>query len=384
MTARVRAGAAAAAVGLLACVIGAVFDPRRAAASYLVAYAAALSAALGALSLVMIGRLTNAVWLVALRRCAERVAWTLPLLAVLAIPLLVGVRVLYPWAWAADRLTPAVASFVAAKRAWLNVPFFVARAVVYLAVWVVLAEAMRRASLREDGASDPAAARRLTRLSAGGLPALALTLSFAAFDWLMSLAPSWYSTIYGATWWAGGMVGAVALTGILARRAADGALAGVLSPAHFHALGKLLLTFVLLWAYFSFSQLLIIWIANIPVEAAWYAVRARGGWGVVSGVLLGAHFVVPFLVLLSRRLKLHPAALAVVCWWLLVAHYLDTYWLVMPEITPAGVRPHWLDLAALLFVVASGVTFDAWRSHGMAAAPRGDPAFAASVREATA
>ena len=386
MTARLRYAALVAGVGALLLLVGSFLDPRRAAAAYLAAYAAALSAALGALSLVMLGRLTNAVWFVVLRRTAERVAWLLPLLAAFAVPLLVAVEVLYPWAWAPARLAAqlgaAVAVKVALKRAWLNVPFFVVRAVVYFAAWLGLGEAMRRASLREDQGPDPAAGRRLTRLSAGGLPLLALTMSFAAFDWLMSLSPTWYSTIYGVTWWAGGVTAALAAVAILARRAALGPLAGALKPAHFHALGKLLFTFVGLWAYFAFSQLLIIWIANIPVEAAWYAVRLRGSWGWVSAVLLGAQFALPFVVLLAKAPKRHPAVLAAAGWWLLGAHYVDTYWLVMPEVTPAGFAPSWLDAAALLLVVGGAVAFDAWRWRGVAPAARGDPEYAASLEYA--
>jgi hypothetical protein len=379
MSGRARLAALAGLLGAVLCVIGAFVDPRRAAAAYLVAYAAGLSAALGALSLVMIGRLSNATWLVAPRRLFERVAWTVPLFALLAVPLLVAIPVLYPWTWPAERLAPAVASAVSRKTAYLNVPFFVARAVLYLATWVVLGEAMRRASLRQDAGPDAAATRRLYRLSAGGLPALAVTLTFAAFDWLMSLSPEWYSTIYGATWWAGGVVGALALVGILARGARRGAMADVLTTAHLHAIGKLLLTFVMLWAYFAFSQLLVIWIARIPVEARWYAVRARGGWAVVSGVLLVGHFALPFLALLPRWTKRHAGALAALCWWLLAMHWLDTYWLVMPEITPAGPAPHWLDLAALLAVGGLAAAFGAWRMRGAATVPRGDPRLGESL-----
>lgn len=382
-------GVAAAAVGLVLWIVGVIVEPRRAAAAYLVAYAAVLSAALGALSLVMIGRLTNAVWFVAVRRAAERIAWLLPLLAALAVPVLLAVGVLYPWAWPAARLDPALAANVATKRAWLNVPFFVVRAAVYLAAWLVMEEAMRRASLRMDASADAggdvaADARRLTRWSAGGLPLLALTQSFASFDWLMSLSPAWTSTIYGVYWWAGGVVAAIAGTAILARRAAAGPLGDVLEPAHFHALGKLLLTFVMLWAYFGFSQLLVIWIANVPSEAVWYAVRASGGWGALGGVLLGAHFALPFLALLLRLVKRHATLLAALCWWLLAAHYVDTYWLVMPEITPGALAPSWVDLAAVLLVGGGAVAFDAWRSRGVPAASRGDPDFAASIAEAVA
>jgi hypothetical protein len=238
---------------------------------------------------------------------------------------------------------------------------------------------MRRASLRQDAGPDAVATRRLYRLSAGGLPALALTLTFASFDWLMSLSPAWYSTIDGVTWWAGGVVGALAVVGILARGARTGAMAEVLNTSHLHAVGKLLLTFVMLWAYFAFSQLLIIWIARIPVEARWYAVRARGGWGVVSGVLLVGHFLLPFLALLPRWTKRHAGALAALCWWLLAMHWLDTYWLVMPEVTPAGPAPHWVDLAALLAVAGLATAFGAWRMQGAALVPRGDPRLAASV-----
>jgi len=329
-------------VGLLLSVLGSFLDPHQAYLSYLTAYAAALSLAVGALMLVMIGYLTGARWFVAFRPLALRVTATLPLLALLFLLILPGLHQLYPWVPPLDRLSPDVQQEIRQKQSYLNVPGFLLRALIYFAVWIGFGRLLRR---------RPIAA------GAAGLPLLALTLTFAAFDWLMALTPTWFSTIYGVYYFAGGFMAALGLVALLAYLAEQsGQLIGV-AREEYHSLGKLLLTFVLFWAYVAYSQLLIVWIADLPKEVTWYVPRLHGSWGVLGLVLLGGQFLIPFLLLLFRRITTRSRALGWLGGWLLLMHYLDVYWLVLPTLHPGGVRFHWLDLAGVLLVGGFGVAY---------------------------
>jgi len=369
--------AGSAIIGAVVCIIGLLVDPRRTAAAYLVAYVTVLAVALGALAMIMIARVTAATWFVALRRQAEQVVAVLPALAILFIPVLLAIGALYPWTHP-DALAEEVRRKVEAKSRYLNVPFFVVRAALYWAVWLVLGELLRRVSLRESRDDAGAARRRIYVISAVGLPLFAIATSFASFDWMMSLAPAWYSTVYGVDYFAGAMVGALALLVLLVARGHHrGELSDRIGAEHLHALGKLLLTFVLFWVYIGFSQLIVIWSAEIPVEAAWYRVRMNDGWWWVGAVLVAGHFAIPFCALLVRAVKRSMFAMSCLSVLLLAMHYLDLYWIVMPD---AGWTPAvWLDAGALLFI--GGVTSLAWavRRRGAASLPVGDPLLAASL-----
>ena len=373
-------------IGLVICVAGIIVDPIRLAAAYLVACISCLAVVLGTLAMVMIARVTGATWFVVLRRQAEEVIATLPAFAVLLLPILIAVRVLYPWAGHVASLEPEVQRAVLAKGAYLNVPFFVIRWVVYFAVWIALGESLRGASLAQDRGDSVAIEQRMRRLSAGGLVAFGLTISFAAFDWMMSLTPAWYSTIYGVDYFAGAMVGAVALLAVLGVRARRrGELPESVGADQLHALAKLLLTFVLFWVYIGFSQLIVIWSAEIPAERVWYSVRMRGGWYWLGAVLVAGHFAIPFCALLIRAIKRSAVAMTWLGVWLLVMHYLDIYWMLMPSV-PHGRDwggGYWLDVGALLLV--GGVASSVWalrRAHEPPM-PVGDPELAASLLYST-
>ena len=377
---------AAAALGAALCGIGIVVDPIRLASAYLVACLSCLAVVLGTLAMVMIARVTGATWFVVLRRQAEEIIATLPVFAVLLLPLLLAVRVLYPWAAHVPSLEPEVQQAVAAKDAYLNVPFFVIRWVVYFATWIALGEALRRASLAQDRGDTAAIERRMRTLSALGLVAFALTMTFAAFDWMMSLTPAWYSTIYGVDYFAGAMVGALALLAVLGVRARRrGELPESVGANQLHALAKLLLTFVLFWVYIGFSQLIVIWSAQIPAERVWYSVRMRGGWYVLGAVIVAGHFAIPFCALLVRAIKRSAVAMTWLGIWLLLMHYLDIYWMVMPSARHGRnwAGGYWLDAGALLFV--GGAASCAWalrRAHEPPM-PVGDPELAASLLYST-
>jgi hypothetical protein len=214
----------------------------------------------------------------------------------------------------------------------------------YFLVWNVLSYFLNAWSLGQDRNPDPRIARRMQQLSAGGLLAYGLTITFAAFDWLMSLEPHWFSTIYGVLIMGGQGLSALAFLIValvwLSRRPP---LDRIVVAAHFHDLGNLLLAFVMLWAYFSFSQYLIIWSGNLPAEITWYTHRLQTGWRWVGTALVLFHFAVPFVLLLSRAVKRDPQMLVKVAIAVLIVRLLDLFWLIAPEFNPAGIAMSWLD-----------------------------------------
>jgi hypothetical protein len=359
--------------GLVLTGVGIIIDPRQAYASWLAAFAAGLSVALGALILVAATHLTGARWFDPLRGLALDIAATLPLFALFFLVLVPGMARLYPWVGAPRP----------ANRTYLNPPFFLARAAIYFAVWIAVAFLLRRwALLRSPEAARPPAGRERA-LAAASLPALGFTGTFAAFDWLMSLAPAWVSTVFGVYWFAGGFLGALAAVAVAGFAASSAGTARArIGPDQAYALGALMITFVIFWGYIAYCQYLIVWIADVPAEVAWYLPRVRGGWGTVALVLLVGHLALPFLVLVFHAAKTSWTVLALVAAWLLVMHYLDTYWIVLPQLHPRGIVAHWLDLSALAGVAGTAAAWAMWvrergrfrmrpPAHGAAAAPRG-------------
>ncbi len=347
---RVWRGAAAVGVGGLAAAAAlAALEPegwRRFCFAYLQDFAFLLSLSLGALYFVVLHHLTRAGWSVVVRRLAETLAAVLPFMLVLFVPVVFGLRELYPWA-RPDVVVHDLA--LQRKAAYLNVPFFVLRCVFYLAVWGMLARYFHRRSLAQDLSGDPRETLRMQARSAPAMVAFALTLTFGAFDLLMSLAPHWYSTIFGVYYFAGSAVGIYALLPLLAfGLQARGLLRRSITVEHYHDMGKLLFGFVVFWAYIGFSQYMLIWYANIPEETRWLLRRQEHGWQAVGLVLVFGHFLLPFAVLLSRVLKRRPAALAAAGAWVLAMHWVDLYWMVMPEGRPSSPIPHLLDLAVLV------------------------------------
>ena len=300
------------------------------------------------------------------RRPMESVAATLPLFALLFVPLAFGLDHIYPWTRHGG-VAASLAHALDHKRVWLSKPFFVARTAVYFLVFCVVAARLRAWSTVNDSRPDLALVRKMRRLSGGGLPLVGLTLTWASFDWSMSLQPDWYSTMFGFYFFAGSYVGAIALACVLLRLTpSQGPQAIRVSPDHAQALGRVLFAMIVFWAYISFGQFLIYWIGDIPDEVSYFAHRTAGTWTAVTYVIVFGHFVFPFFLLLNRRLKRHSDVLAVVGAWIFVMHFVDVYWQVMPVHDEAGARPHWLDLGAVLFV---GGLSCAWivRRYGTAA-----------------
>jgi hypothetical protein len=340
-------------VGLAVTAVGFFVDQAHFFQGWLVAWVLWLSVALGCLGLAMLQYLSGGAWGLMIRRPLEAGARTLPLLLVLFLPIVAGIPHLFEWS---HREAVEANAVLQAKEPYLNVPFFLVRAGIYFAVWIALTWTISRLARRQDETGDPIAARRLQAVSAAGFLLLALTGSFAAIDWLMSLDPHWQSSLYGLWFFAGlglsGLTFAVVVANWLRQRAP---MAGVLRPRHFHDYGKLFFAFTMLWAYLSFSQFLLIWAGNLPEEIPFYLRRMHGGWGIVSGLLVVAHFVLPFLILLSADVKRRSTTLVKVAAWMIAMRWLDYFWNVAPTLQAlhhegghgvgvwAGL---WIDLAA--------------------------------------
>ncbi len=371
-------GAAGLALTLLGGMLG---DPRRALYAYLVAFVYWLGIAVGALILLGALHASSAKWPVVLRRFLEAVPASLPAFVVLFLPLLAGMRHVFSWADLGS-LEGELRHLVEHKRPYLNVTFFAVRAAIYFAVWIGVSHLLRAWSLRQDEVGGFDLTRRQRRLGAGSLPLLALTMSFAAFDWMMSLDPRFFSTIFGVYWFAGSFLGAFCLTAVAAAATRDdpAQFGAHMNLEHFHSLGKFMLAFVAFWGYIAFSQFMLIWIANVPEEVPWYIVRTSGGWRWVGVFLAVFHFVVPFFLLLSRPRKRDPRRLARTAVWLLLVHWLDLYWLVMPVLSEGGPSPLPWDLTAFVGVGGIAAAFTLWRMHGIAPVPLRDPYLADSMR----
>jgi hypothetical protein len=359
-------------------------DPRRALLGYLAAYATVAGIAIGALILLLIGYVAGARWLAPLRRLQEGISSVFPALAVLFIPIAAGLDRIYPWVDPPPDLPAHARRLLEAKQAWLDPAAFLVRSALYLAVFAIASELPRRWSRRRDaagpvGADPELALRRERRFAAGMLPPVGLALTFASFDWLMSLQPEWSSTMFGVYFFAGGFSAGLALLSILASRLRAGAGAGILTPHHFHVLGRMLLGFVVLWAYAAYFQGFLIQIADRPDEVTFYLTRTSGVWEVWLWATVVVRFAIPFLLLLPRPPKLRPRYIAAVSAVVLLGHVLDIYWLVLPTAgSPAAV--HWADATSLVAVAGACLTVGAWRLRGAPIAAAGDPLLPDGVR----
>jgi hypothetical protein len=339
--------------------------------AYLVNFAFVLSLALGALYFVLLHHLTHSGWSVVVRRIGEALTAALPLLALLFVPVLLGMRELYPWSQSA---VAAADHVVHRKAAFLNAPFFIARCTVYLAAWIVTARYFFRRSLLQDASGDASLTVQMERRAGPAMVLFGITLTFASIDLVMSLDPAWYSTIFGVYYFAGCVVGIYALlTAAVFTLQRSGFLRNAVTVEHYHDLGKLLFGFVVFWAYIGFSQYMLIWYANIPEETGWLARRQVYGWGWVGLLLVFGHFLVPFVALISRAPKRRPGVLAAVAVWMLAMHWVDLYWLVMPAGNPESPVPHLVDLTLLVALGSLFLAGAAFALRGRSLVPERDP-----------
>jgi len=363
----------AGAVGAVVSVLGFLLNSRQFFQSYLMAYMLWLGVTLGCLALGMVHQLSGGAWGVLIRRPIGAASRVIPLMTVLFLPIALGVMRIYPWT-NADLVAHDEA--LQHKQLYLNVPFFLTRAAIYFLTWNALSYFLNRWSLEQDRTGDPRIARRMQMLSGGGLVAYGLTITFASFDWMMSLEPHWYSTIYGVLILGGqGLSSLAFLIIVLVWLSRRPPLDQIVVPAHFHDLGNLMLAFVMLWAYFSFSQYLIIWAGNLPAEIGWYLHRMQTGWRPIAAALMLFHFALPFVVLLSRTVKRQGRLLVRVAIAVLVVRLVDLWWLIGPEFHTDGIAVSWMDVWIPLSMGAIWLAAFIYQLRGRAILPIHDPEF---------
>lgn len=343
------AGAAALGLGLLIGLLApATFFP-----AYLAVYLFFLGLGVGSLGLLMLHYLVGGLWGFAVRRPLEAASATLPLLALLFLPIALAVTRIYPWA------SPEVVAESAAlrlKAPYLNVPFWLARAAVFHALWSGLALYLRAVARRQDDSADPSITWRAQAVCAPGLALTFLATTFAMIDWGMSIEPEWFSTIYGVMLMIGFGLSALCLAVIVSTGLRQvGPLSETTTADAFHDLGNLLLAFVMLWAYMAFSQYLIVWMGNLAEEVPWYLKRSAGGWRWLCGALMVFHFFVPFFLLLLRESKREPTRLWRIAALVLALQLVNDVWLIVPAYTGAAGASRWYTLAVLACVLPAAV-----------------------------
>jgi hypothetical protein len=304
---------------------------------------------LGCLPLVMLYHLVGGNWGVAIRRILEAATRTLPLMALLFVPLLFGLPQLYRWAAPEALSDPALAH----KAIYLNVNGFIGRAVFYFVVWILLMFLLNRWSRRQDDSDDARPAGWLATLSGPGIVLFGLTITFAAVDWIMSLSPDWFSTIFPVIYAVGQILSGLAFAvGVAMGLAPRPPLDRVLTGLCMRDLGNLLLTFVMLWAYMAFSQFLLIWCGNLPEEIQWYLPRFNGGWQLIALAMIGLQFVLPFVLLLSRDIKQNPRSMFRVAVLILGMRLVELFWEIVPNFAPDDLPGHALEIVLTLIAVA--------------------------------
>lgn len=376
-----------AAIGIAAgglTIVYALYDARRALLAWIAAYGFAVATVIAAMVMVMVLHVTSARWWLVLRSVFVATAGSAPLLILLFVPIGAAFSIVYPWESPPPDLPEHVEEVMRHRRVWNQPVFFLARSAIYLAVFTVFAVLLRRKDAAQRERPSQAIARSERTLSAVGLPVMAFTLTFAAFDWLMSLQPGWTSNIFGVYVFTSGLVSAMSVIAIGSWLAAEaGLVSEEVRPDHFHAVGRLMLMAIILWAYIGFFQLLLVWIANLPSQVAFYFARSQESWAAVDVIIFLGRFVLPLFVLLSRPLKRSPVRLAVAAGWLVVMSVLDFAWLVIPamgaRLAAADFLP-FVSVAALVWAYAAHLVYMRGRVAERRAELARDPARREALR----
>ncbi len=330
-----------------------------------------LSLSLGALWFVPLQHLTRSSWSAVIRRLAEVVSGTIPLLGLLMIPVLLNLEAIYPWT---DTAHTAHDPLMQHKLDWLSPKWFIIRVVFYFVVWSLLAQVFRRWSAQQDESGDVGLTFRAERLGGPALLIYGLTQTFAAFDLIMSIDAHWFSTMFGVYWFAGIVASFFALMTLLtAGLQRSGRLEKSVTIEHYNDYGRAMFAFIFFWAYIAFSQYMLIWYANIPEETGWFLRRQENGWATVGYLLIFGHWLVPFAGLMSRFTKRRVALMCFWAVWILVMHWVDLFWLIMPELSPGGIPLQPLDLVLLLGMGGLYTAALAWLAGGRSLVARRDP-----------
>jgi hypothetical protein len=371
-------------IGLLLCLLWAIVGmttAQTAFQSYLFSYIFWFSIPLGCMALLMMHHLTGGWWGYPIRRLLEAGTRTCLVMAALFLPVLLGINRLYSWAqWATDKPTDPSLHF---KVMYLTRNFFAVRSVIYFAIWLTIVHFLNKWSAEQDATGDTRLASILEAFSGPGLILWGIAVTYSAIDWVMSIEPLWFSTIYGFLFMIVEALVAMALVIFVLRLLSDSEpLKNVVTASQFNDLGNLMLAFVMLWAYLSFSQFLIIWAGNLKDEIPWYMARAFGGWGALAVFLMIMHFAVPFLLLLQRGVKRRLHVLSIVSGMLVVLTLVDVYWLIVPAFGSERKSPqfHWSDLFAVIGIGGIWVGTYVWQLKKMPLLPVHDPRFEGALQ----
>jgi hypothetical protein len=355
-------------VGVSLSCVAYIVEPKHAAFAHLINFLFLISIGIGALFYVALEYLTGAVWSVPMRRVNEFLAALIPLAVLFALPLLFHLSDLFQWA----QQTVESDVLLQSKRPYLNIPFFIVRFVVIFLIWTLFYYSFTRNSRKQDIDKDQKHTWWNIRLSAVFMPFFAIGLTLLAVDWAMSLEMYWYSTIYGIYYFSGIALAGVATATYIIVKLHENRFLPQLRRDHFYSLGTLMFVFVNFWAYIAFSQFMLIWYANLPEETFWFIARWKNGWEYISILLILVHFAVPYFVLLSQDAKMDPRRLKLMALWILAAHLLDLYWLVMPSYSPSPVFG-WIEASFTMIVVGLVIVVLNWNMKRYNLVPVGDP-----------
>lgn len=360
-------------VALVVCVIGGLFPGNQTQffRSYLVSYLFVLGIPHGCLVILMIYHLTGGSWGFLIRRILEAGTRTLPLMALLFLPLLVGLPNLYIWA---QPEKVAAQEGLQHKQVYLNIPFFIGRAVLYFALWIAFAWLLNHWSRRQDETGDPQLAERLEKFSGIGLAMFGITITFASVDWIMSLQPAFRSTIFGPVVASGEILTAMAWALIILDwLVIQPPREDVVSVQTLNDLGNLFFTFLVIWGYLEFFQFMLIWMANLPYDIIWYLARTQGIWKYLTWALLLFHLVIPFFLLLLRDVKQNPRMLSWLAGLILFMHLIFLYYQVLPAFPATGILDHWMDMFQPLALGGFWLAYFLWNFQRMPLLPAHDP-----------
>ena len=356
-------------LGILLYIAGYLFDAKHAAFIHLINFLLLTSIAIGALFLVALEYLSGAVWSVPMRRVNEFLSSLVPFAALLAIPLFLSMHDLFHWSHID---TVAQDTVIKSKEAYLNINFFLIRFLLVFGLWILLNYFFTRHSLKQDFDKDPKWTTINIRFSAAFMPILAIGLTIISIDWAMSLEPHWYSTIFGIYYFAGTVLAALAASTYCVLEFHEYGYFTQLKRDHFYSLGTLIFVFVNFWAYIAFSQFLLMWYANLPEETFWFMMRWKNGWEYISVLLIIVHFAVPYFVLLPQDAKMDPKRLKIMAIWILFAHLLDLYWLIMPTYSATPVVG-WMEIGFPVLIVGLIIVVFSWKMKRHQIIPIGDP-----------
>lgn len=360
-------------LGIIGLVIGLFLNAPQFFQSYMYAYMFWSGLAIGCLGIMLMHNVVGGNWGVVVRRMYESGTRTLPITVLGLIPIFLGMHFLYTWT---DPNILAKAGRVGIKTSYLNIPFFIVRSVVYVAVWLFWGFRLLRWSAEQDRTGDPdrSIQRRMKRFSGPGIVLFGFTTSWAFIDWIMSLEPAWYSTVYPWMFTIGQMLLTFAfIIAVLILLRNHRPFAGLLNFQHFNDLGNLMLCFTMLWAYLMLAQFLIIWSENLPIEIPWYIRRFSNGWGYLAFFIAIFHFCVPFFLLLMRFVKRNPAILFWVAVWMIGIRIVDVFWVVIPAFRQQYMSVTWMDVVAFIGIGGIWLALFIWHLKSRPLLPLHDP-----------